>query len=697
VAAAQAGAVLVLAAAVEGGAVLGLGLLAAAQAAAAEPGAPSGPAALGAAAVDDARLRAAAADPANWITYGRDQAEQRYSPLAQIHDGNVGRLVRSWSFDTGLTRGHEATPLVVDGTMYVTGPWSVVFALDARTGRLLWKHDPQVPRGVGAKACCDVVNRGVAAYRGRVYVGTLDGRLVALDARTGERAFEVQTVDPSQPYTVTGAPRVVKGRVILGNGGAEFGVRGYVSAYDPEDGRLVWRTFTVPGDPEKPFESKALERAAATWTGEWWKVGGGGTVWDSMAYDAELDLLYVGTGNGSPWSRYLRSPGGGANLYLASILALDPDDGALRWHYQTTPGDNWDYTATQHILLVDLVIESRPRKVLLQAPKNGFFYVIDRATGEFLSAKPYVEVTWAQGIDGQGRPIPSPSAEYARGTALVRPTIFGGHNWQPMSFHPKTGLVYLPAQEIVGAYGLDPRFAIRAGPYFNTGTDPAHFALLSRETVSGHLLAWDPVRQREVWRHPYALPWNGGTLATAGNLVFQGTADGRFLALRADDGRLLWEYHAGNGIVAAPISYSVGGVQYVAVLAGWGGAFALVGGEAASGARPGVPATGRLHAFALSEQPITVAAVEEALASREPSRAAGEDLYHRWCARCHGAGAVGAGVVADLRRSAPEVQAAFVEIVRGGLPNRGMPPFRDVLAAEEIRQIQAYVKLRAAE
>jgi quinohemoprotein ethanol dehydrogenase len=661
-----------------------------------EPAAPPAPAfAPGTQSVDDARLRQAAAEAGNWLSHGRDQAEQRYSPLDQVNDGNVGKLVRAWSFETGLTRGHEATPIVVDGRMFLTGSWSVVFALDARTGELLWRHDPQVPRETGAKACCDVVNRGVAVYRGRVYTGTLDGRLLALDAETGELVWSVVTVDQSKDYTVTGAPRVVKGKVILGNGGAEFGVRGYVSAWNPETGELAWRTFTVPGDPALPFESPALERAAATWTGEWWKAGGGGTVWDSMAYDPELDLLYVGTGNGSPWSRYARSPGGGDNLYVCSILALRPDTGEIVWHFQTTPGDTWDYTSTQHMILADLAIDGQPRKVIMQAPKNGFFWVLDRETGAFISAKPYVTVTWAEGVDAAtGRPIPSRSAEYDQGLALVKPTAFGGHNWQPMSFNPKTGLVYLPAQEILGAYELLPEL-VPTPRHFNTGTDARVFAALTREVVGGHLLAWDPVAQREVWRHPYAMPWNGGTLTTAGNLVFQGTADGRFLALRADDGRLLWEAHAGSGVIAAPVSYAVDGVQYVAVVAGWGGAFALAGGDAA--AQAGVASRGIVNAYALFDQPITAAAVSELLASRPPPRGEREDLYHRWCARCHGSRAVGSGVVADLRRSVGRLGDQFDGVVRAGVPALGMPGFQGILDDAEIAELRAYLAERAGE
>ncbi|MEN8161344.1 MAG: PQQ-dependent dehydrogenase, methanol/ethanol family, partial [Myxococcota bacterium] len=534
--------------------------------------------------IDDARLRAADAEPGSWLSYGRGYAEQRYSPLSHIDDTNVGELGLAWAYETGSKRGLEATPLVVDGVIYTTSSWSVVHAVDARTGEALWRHDPEVPRRYGSIACCDVVNRGVALYRGRVLVGTLDGRLLALDAETGEVLWSVLTVDPSRPYTITMAPRVVKGNVIIGNGGAEFGVRGYVSAYDAMTGRLVWRFYTVPGNPRLGFENPALEHAATTWTGEWWEVGGGGTVWDSIAFDPELDLLYVGTGNGSPWSRYIRSPEGGDNLYVSSILALRPDTGELVWHYQTTPGDNWDYTSTQHMLLADLEIDGAPRKVLMQAPKNGFFYVLDRVTGELLSADPFVTVTWATEVDLEsGRPIEAPGLDYRDETVEVKPSPFGAHNWHPMSYHPETGLVYVPVNDIPYFFLLDKEWKHRTGAW-NTGADPTVADEFSRDLVSGHLLAWDPVAKKEVWRAQYTSPWNGGTLATAGNLVFQGTAHGTFAAYRATDGELLFEAPAGTGIVAPPVTYELDGQQYVAVMAGWGGAFALVAGDAAAAA-----------------------------------------------------------------------------------------------------------------
>jgi quinohemoprotein ethanol dehydrogenase len=658
-------------------------------------------------AIDDAKLAAADAAADDWLSYGRTYREQRYSPLDQITERNVAELGLAWWLDAQTTRGLEATPLVVDGILYTTGSWSVVFAVDARTGTLLWKYDPQVPRQFGQKPCCDVVNRGVALYRGRVYVGTIDGRLVALDAATGKVDWEVVTVDQSKPYTITGAPRAVKGKVLIGNGGAELGVRGYVSAYDAATGALVWRFYTVPGDPSLPFESAALERAAKTWTGEWWKIGGGGTVWDSIVYDPELDLLYVGTGNGSPWSRHVRSPGGGDNLYLSSILALRPDTGELVWHYQTTPGDTWDFTATQHILLADLEIEGARRKVLMQAPKNGFFYVLERATGKLLSAKPFATVTWAKGIDlATGRPIETETARYQGGDLIeVKPAPFGAHNWHPMSYSPKTGLVYIPVNEVPFFFRREANFRFDPGTW-NVGVDPDVADSFPRELTSGHLLAWDPVAQREAWRVPYPTPWNGGTLATAGNLVFQGTATGRFAAYRATDGKKLFEAPAGTGIIAAPMTYRVDGTQYVAVMAGWGGAFALSAGDAAEAA--GVTDNaGRLLVFALggaAKLPEPKAAPQEIAPIPVPADPAlvksGKTLYARSCFMCHGFAAEGGGVLPDLRKSAPEVlELANLKaiVLHGAYLGRGMPNLSQWVTEADLVAIRAYVLSRRAE
>ena len=658
------------------------------------------------ASIDDARLRVAAQEPRDWITHGRTYAEQRYSPLTAISADNVGRLGLAWSFDTESDRGLEATPLVVDGVLFTTASWSVVFAIDARSGRQLWRYDPQVPRETGPKGCCDAVNRGVALYADKVFVGTFDGRLIALDATSGEPVWEVLTVDRSKPYTITGAPRVVEGRVIIGNGGAELGVRGYVSAYDAATGELLWRTYTVPGDPSLPFESPALERAAKTWTGsEWWKVGGGGTVWDSMAYDPELRLLYVGTGNGSPWSRYVRSPGGGDNLFLSSILALRPDTGELVWHYQETPGDTWDYTATQHMILAELTLGGSERKVLLHAPKNGFFYVLDRATGELLSAEKFADVNWAERIDLKtGRPVENKGLDYRKETKLVKPAPIGAHNWQPMSFNPTTGLVYIPAQDVPGPFLAEKDFKFRPGDW-NTGTDLGTYTSFPREIAGGSLLAWDPVRQKAAWRVMHKGPWNGGTLTTAGNLVFQGTADGRFVAYAADTGQKLWEAPAGTGVVAAPISYEVDGEQYVSVMAGWGGVFALYGGDAAAAnqvrAIDGHLLTFKLGGNAMLPPREPTPQRERAFTSppNAPAQtiAEGELLFARNCMACHGAGAVGGGVIPDLRHISPDVRANFAAIVRdGALRARGMPAFGQ-LETQQVDAILAYLQKRAVE
>ncbi|MFV0278901.1 MAG: PQQ-dependent dehydrogenase, methanol/ethanol family [Parahaliea sp.] len=538
--------------------------------------------------MDGERIVAADEQPQNWMTHGRTYDEQRFSPLEQVNDSNVGELGLAWFFDLPDARGIEATPIVVDGVMYVTGAWSKVFAMDAKSGALLWSYDPKVPPQWAVHLCCDVVNRGVAVWNGRVYSGTLDGRLIALDARDGRLVWEVQTTPKDRPYSITGAPRIVKGKVVIGNGGAELGVRGFVSAYDSDSGKLAWRFYTVPGDPEEPLENAALELTLPTWKGgEWWRVGGGGTVWDSMAYDPRLDLLYIGVGNGSPWNRRIRSPGGGDNLFLSSIVALRPDTGEYVWHYQTTPGESWDYTATQHMILADVAIGGKTRQVIMQAPKNGFFYVLDRKTGELLSAAPYTRVSWASGVDlGTGRPVENPQARYENSetseAVVIWPHALGGHNWHPMSFNPKAGLVYIPAQEVPLNYSDDRKFDYEPGAW-NTGIEfekaglPEDGAVRAESVklVRGHVSAWDVAQGRERWRIQHDNIWNGGLLSTAGNLLFQGNANARFVAYRADSGEALWSAEAKTGIVAAPITYAVDGEQYVAVAAGWGGAFAL--------------------------------------------------------------------------------------------------------------------------
>jgi len=653
------------------------------------------------------RLIGADQERSNWLTHGRTYGEQRFSPLSGINKDNVSDLGLVWHFDVPTKRGMEATPIVVDGRMYVSGSWSIVYALDAATGEELWRYDPKVPKPWAQYACCDVVNRGVAAWGDSIFVGTLDGYLVSLDAATGEERWRTDTINRQAPYTITGAPRIVNGLVIIGNGGADFGVRGYVSAYDADSGEMTWRFYTVPGDPKEGFESEALEKAAETWTGDWWRYGGGGTVWDSMAYDAELDLLYIGVGNGSPWNRNVRSPEGGDNLYLSSIVALRPSTGDYVWHYQTTPGDSWDFTATQHMILADIEIDGAARKVLMQAPKNGFFYVLDRTNGELISAEPYVNVLWATGVDKTtGRPVEVPGSRYDAGPFLMAPVGLGGHNWHPMAFSPDSGLVFLPSQDIATPYAEEPDFEFTEG-FWNGGTefealqlpdDPVATAEILK-TISGQLVAWDPVTQREVWRYQHAGPWNGGVLATAGGLVFQGSSIGEFAAHDAGSGERLWQFAAQTGIVAAPISYAVGGEQHVAVAAGWGSIFALLGGQGA--AALGQKNVSRILAFNLTgaaSLPVVEAAAPASfpeppdMDATPAQLAKGKDIYHERCGVCHGTGAVSGGVLPDLRRLTKEKHQIWDAIVReGALRDIGMPAFGQILSQEESDAVHAFV------
>ena len=663
--------------------------------------------------VDGPRLIAADKEPGDWITYGRTYSEQRFSPLNQVNERNVQQLGLAWYFDLDTHRGQEATPLVVDGVMYFTTAWSKVVALDAATGARRWTYDPKVPMAWGVNACCDVVNRGVAAWKGRVFVGTLDGRLVALNATNGQLVWETLTIDPAMRYTITGAPRVVKGKVLIGNGGAEFGVRGYLSAYDADTGKLAWRFYTVPGDPAKPFEAPALERAVKTWSGEWWKNGGGGTVWDAMAYDPQLDLLYLGTGNADPWARKIRNSQAEDNLYSSSLIALRPDTGEYVWHYQENPADEWDYDSAEQIILADLPIDGQVRQVLLHAPKNGFFYVLDRATGKLLSAKPFTAVNWASGIDLQtGRPIETPHAAYEKGDkpAVVTPGPGGAHSWQPASYSPQTGLVYFPVLESAFPYKSAEHFR-RSALGWNNGIDPVAAGMPQIKevksailgSIKGHLTAWDPVHQKEVWRAERPGPWNGGALATAGNLVFEGTGYGQFEAFRATTGEKLWSASTESGITAGPISYSVNAEQYVAILVGWGGVLPLAAGEVGL-QRPRLVNVPRMLVFKLEGKASLPPAPEVKpykLAPPRPSGSAasikhGEEVYQHYCSGCHGDVAVSGGVLPDLRYSGALGNEQWFQIVLDGmLQPYGMVAFSMEISRKDAAAVRDYVIFRA--
>ncbi len=657
------------------------------------------------AAVDAARISAADKEPGNWMATGRTYGEQRYSPLTEITADNIDQLGLAWHFDLNTHRGLEATPLAIDGVLYFTGTWSVVYAVDARNGKLLWQYDPQVDRAWGVNACCDVVNRGVAAWNGRIYVGTIDGRLVAINAATGTQVWETLTIDKNRPYSITGAPRIVNGKVVIGNGGAEYGVRGYVTAYGAETGEQAWRFYTVPGNPANPPESPAMAMALKTWKGgEWWKVGGGGTAWDSMAFDPALNLLYIGVGNAAPWDRWERSPGGGDNLFLSSIVALNPDTGAYVWHYQTTPAETWDYTATQHMILADIEIDGSTRKVIMQAPKNGFFYVIDRATGEFISAENYVPVNWASHIDpNTGRPVET-DEQFRDQAKMTTPSPFGGHNWQPMSFHPGTGLVYIPARQMAFKYEREENFEFGKTPWnmaINmeammppTGLEPKLLRRIMKAMARGHISAWNPATQREVWRVELPGPWDGGMLSTAGDLLFQGTAEGKLKAYDVHDGTLLWEHDTQSGIIAAPISYAVDGDQYIAIMAGWGGALGLAGVAPHLGSKVG----GRLLTFKIGALGKLPPAPPAAAIPEPPAQTAsadtitrGHQLYHTYCNVCHGMGAE-SSVIADLRHLTPGTHKIFNNIVLdGAYSGMGMVGFADYLNKDDADAIHAYL------
>ena len=660
------------------------------------------------------RLANAANEPSQWLTYNGDYYEQRYSRLKQISTANVGQLGLAWYADFPTNLPVEGSPLYIDGVLYQPLPWSKVVAYDARTGKQLWLFDPKVPGEWNKNACCGIDTRGIAAWNGKIIVGTLDGRLVAINAKDGTEAWSVNTIDRDWPYSITGAPRVAKGKVFIGNAGAEFGVRGYVSAYDADTGEFAWRFYTVPGDPSKGPDGAAsdnvMEMAARTWNGEWWKLGGGGTVWDAIVYNPKTDLLYIGVGNGSPWNQKYRSPAGGDNLFLSSIVALNPDTGEYVWHYQETPGDTWDYTATQPIMVADLELGGRERHVLMHAPKNGFFYILDAKTGELLSADPFAQQTWTTGVDMKtGRPIEVPGARYNEtGKAFnMLPGPAGAHAWQPMAYSHETGYVYIPATDMWNVFASPDSFTPNPGAlnmavggpgvarYFEENPD-APRSFISR------LIAFDPRTGKTAWATPDfpagagGVQLTGGALATAGGLVFHGNLPNReFVAYRASDGERLWEYDVKTGVFNAAITYELGGEQYVALAVGGPGEG---GYYAPTGARMLVfklGATAVLPDLPAYQQPPYVAAAQfgdVATVNR------GAEVFANQCAICHGQGGAARATFPDLRRSAMLLdQGAFDTVVlKGALASRGMGAFADRLQEGDTVALRAYLIGQAA-
>jgi quinohemoprotein ethanol dehydrogenase len=673
-------------------------------------------------AVDDARLVAGSADGADWLSYGRTYDEQRFSPLTQVSDANIGELGLSWSADMDTARGQEATPIVVDGVMYVSTAWSMVKAYDAATGKALWSYDPQVPRSKLVDICCDAVNRGVAVYKGRVYVGTLDGRLIALNADTGKVLWDKLTIPKDSHMAITGAPRVIKGKVLIGSAGAEYITRGYLAAYDAETGKEAWRFYTVPGDPSKPFEGKHLEAASKTWPEGAWKLGGGGTVWDSITYDPVTDLIYFGTANAEPWSPRARGAGGkdpGDSLYSGSIVAVNANTGEYAWHFQETPEDRWDFDSNQQIIVTELELNGEKRRVLLHAPKNGFFYTLDAKTGKFISGKPFAKtINWATGLDPvTGKPNVTAEAKYElTGKPFVSmPGAMGAHSWTPMSFSPKTGLVYIPVNNAAQPYNAAEASWKPGEVGFQTGMDIGPLAAPAdpkiRQAIlastTGSLMAFDPVAGKARWTVEHVGPSNGGTLATAGNLVFQGTAGGEFRAYTADTGKQLWSFGTQTGVIAAPITYSVKGEQYVAIMVGWGGVFdvappgyiarksgsvrnisrMLVFKLGAKGTLPALPATADT---VLDPPPFT---------GKPEQVAEGQKHYQNSCSFCHGDSGVAGGLNPDLRHSAAlNNQKLWQDIVHDGiLSNNGMVGWSKNFNRDQIETMRQYIISRANE
>lgn len=661
--------------------------------------------------VFDDRAIADESRTADWPAYGRTHNERRFSPLTDINADNVASLKVDWYMDLPNDVGLVSTPLVVNSILYFTGTMNVVRAADAVTGELIWTFDPEVGKVIGKERQVGWAHsRGISYYEGKVFTATWDGRLIALNAETGQEIWTAVTFNPDKPLFITGAPKAFKGKVIIGNGGTESGPsRGFVTAYDANTGEEAWKFYIVPGNPADGFENEAMAMAAETWTGEWWKHGGGGNAWHGFTYDADLDVLYIGTGNGSPWNRKIRSPQGGDNLFLSSIVALDPDTGKYLWHYQTTPGEAWDFSSCMDIILADLLIDGEKVKAMLHAPKNGFLYVINRETGKLIHAKPFVETTWATHVDpDSGKPVEAPNAGYDNGPVRIAPDPWGGHSWHAMSYNPETGLTYIPALYKAAVFSdegvdLENFQAVDFGGGIGVGLSPAE---RQPRPYPASLQAWDPVTMEMVWEIPQDVFWNAGTLTTGGDLLFQGRSDGKFVAYHAKTGDTLWTFDAGLGISAPPITYKIDGRQYISLLVGFGGGYARGGWEAHKLGWSYRVHTRRLITFSLEgttdmpEQPppfFPRPIVDQNFVIDEVLAEQGKNLY--WgCFNCHGDNMFGGGMAPDLRASAIALdEAAFSAVVRDGTKiGMGMPAYPD-MSDEELEALRHFIRKRAVE
>jgi quinohemoprotein ethanol dehydrogenase len=652
-------------------------------------------------------------DGSDWPGYGRTYGEQHYSPLAHINDGNAATLGLAWALDFGV--GNTATvPIAVGGVIYTATGLSVITAVDAATGKVKWVYDPKIGEKAGKKMRSQWGSRGLSYWNGKIYVGGADGQLIAVNAADGKEVWSVQTAPaPGDLRFITGAPRVFDGKVVIGHGGADTSNnRGYITTYDAETGKQLWRFFIVPGNPADGFEDETQEMAAKTWKGEWWKQGGGGAAWNAFAYDPDTDTIMVGTGNGAPWNQKIRSPGGGDNLFLCSLVALDAKTGKYKWHYQFNPGETWDFNAAMDMQFADLMIDGKPRKVVMEAPKNGFFYVIDRTNGKLISAEKIAKVNWAEKIDiATGRPVEVPAMRFPDGKPVtVWPAYRGAHSWMPMAFSPKSKLAYVPKIELSGIYsdeGMNLKNWKRAsGNAADLGLKLG-FDVKDPLQDTSSLVAWDPVTQKKAWEVKTIGGWNGGVMATGGNLVFQGQIDGRFSAYSADKGKELWHFDAQNAVLGAPISYSVKGEQYVTVMVGMGSSAGSFAASHAGLTFDYRTQKRRMLTFKLGgtgklppKDPPFVAKAFDDPAYKPDDKLAmqGATIIGQRCMSCHGIGLVAGGLAPDLRGS-PTVmdEATFKQIVQGGILHaNGMPQFEE-LSDVDLAAVRQYIRSRAAD
>ncbi len=667
----------------------------------------------------------------DWDNPGGDWAESHFSRLTDISKENVGELGLAWEYDLGSARVQEATPVVIDGVMYTSGNLGRVYALNAATGEELWTFTPEVDMQYNRYACCDQANRGVAVADGKVIVGSLDGWLYALDAKTGAVAWKADTLpDRTRGYTVTGAPEVAGNLVIIGNGGAEYDTRGFVTAYDIRSGKQAWRFYTIPHDPkEGPQETEELEAALTTWSKDTrWEIGGGGTAWDAITYDPEFDQVIIGTGNGGPYPQAIRSPGGGDNLYLNSLVALDRKTGAMKWYFQETPTDSWDLTATQPMLLADLAIDGAKRKVIVHAPKNGFLFVVDRETGKPLAANAVVRTSWASGWNLQtGKPVLTPEAsDYSKAPKIVFPSSAGARNWYPAAYDPGRNLYFAswidmgnlmfipPGQEnpphrrqamnadaaLIFTSDLQAALPSLPPPLQEAVKALPQWQWVKDKPFASQMRAIDPVTGKVKWAADFD-GWQdrGGVLATQSGLVIHGTISGKLVVRDADTGKVLKTIDTGSSILAAPMTYRVDGVQYVAVQTGWGGGgWGFVPAYAAAYAKGNA---NRLLVFKLGggDVPIPPDLPPLEPAPAPPAQAPGVTpemiamggaLFTENCSGCHSNQP--RAPLPDLRRIAPGTHDVFDQIVLEGLlkPN-GMPQFDDLLTADQVKAIHAFL------